>query len=853
MKKSLHFILVSLFVLSSINFSFSQSTELIWTTVDIQSPTIESYSAIKEYNETLVLHYDDNVYFFSTDGGLVWENLTLPTMTLPLGAQHPNTYSVMFKDNGLAVGIRNASYENSIYITEGFGSMSFFNSTTLNFDIFDNFFENHTPDGCYHNYGSFDYVNGNFIKRRHSVCSASQWETTVCLKNTFAGNNSKETCRDYIFYTPDSLYYEKSMILSELIGSETTFSFADSLNNEFYALNNARGADFTNDILYYIDNNFFIQKNPQTAEIDSLAFDFQNPIGFAVYNDSIFIADSLAIYTASLENINDLSEFINFQSAGYKLRNVDFFQTGIFANTEEDKILRIDRNNATFSPISQPLNYLPYQGLATNGKNLFVNKISNQNIGQYRLKVQSNGNLAYSEDYFSSIEDPFYYGLNEWDSLICIKNPSSYNNYLLLKKTSDLQYDTLLSLTGSPIFKSNNESLFIISSNDIFYISTKEAKFEEYTETNLPNSNFTKIAADNIGNLFIGNNFGYIYQSNNAGESWDLILNSTTYFNYNLFGYGGEVWLNSNRGNFYKWNENTNSFENKYSQETIDKDYYLKADNRTGKVVIQYAGEGKIFGVDVFTDTISEIEVPFSYYKSNISGYPYGNLEHGASSYAIVGDTIYALSEAGLMKAAICEIVPHVLEDERYFCQGDSIEIDNTFYDTEGEVMHVVTDEVGCKTLFTSSLIEVDSTETDYFYIEAGEEFNGVPLYETTSFVGQTNIDLESMCPVSQVQLVYVNSDDFIYGYFSNENEASMALLAYPNPANDKLFLKIPKNEKISFPTVLITDINGKEYQFSFDLVSNKLTVDISTLNTGMYFLTLKAEEKNSTLRFVKM
>jgi hypothetical protein len=68
----------------------------------------------------------------------------------------------------------------------------------------------------------------------------------------------------------------------------------------------------------------------------------------------------------------------------------------------------------------------------------------------------------------------------------------------------------------------------------------------------------------------------------------------------------------------------------------------------------------------------------------------------------------------------------------------------------------------------------------------------------------------------------------------------------YPNPANDKLFLK---SSESNF-SISITDINGRIVKSILKTVSNE--IDISALKSGMYFITIGTSEGNSTRKFIK-
>ncbi len=88
--------------------------------------------------------------------------------------------------------------------------------------------------------------------------------------------------------------------------------------------------------------------------------------------------------------------------------------------------------------------------------------------------------------------------------------------------------------------------------------------------------------------------------------------------------------------------------------------------------------------------------------------------------------------------------------------------------------------------------------------------------------------------------------------YFTNvllsTPENSLAdLKIYPNPAQNKLFIQSATND---FDSVSISDINGRIINSLKNLVSNE--IDVSALNSGMYFITIISSEGKITKKFIK-
>ncbi len=71
----------------------------------------------------------------------------------------------------------------------------------------------------------------------------------------------------------------------------------------------------------------------------------------------------------------------------------------------------------------------------------------------------------------------------------------------------------------------------------------------------------------------------------------------------------------------------------------------------------------------------------------------------------------------------------------------------------------------------------------------------------------------------------------------------------YPNPATSQFTIELPKTMKAE---IRVFDITGKLLIFEADaLISNKHTVDISTLTTGTYFVRLNSEEGTATKKLL--
>ena len=80
---------------------------------------------------------------------------------------------------------------------------------------------------------------------------------------------------------------------------------------------------------------------------------------------------------------------------------------------------------------------------------------------------------------------------------------------------------------------------------------------------------------------------------------------------------------------------------------------------------------------------------------------------------------------------------------------------------------------------------------------------------------------------------------------------ADKNISVYPNPANDKLFIKINSSNQSAKITYSITDIYGS--LISENRINAVESIDISNLSEGIYFITIKDETTISTNRLIKI
>jgi len=82
-----------------------------------------------------------------------------------------------------------------------------------------------------------------------------------------------------------------------------------------------------------------------------------------------------------------------------------------------------------------------------------------------------------------------------------------------------------------------------------------------------------------------------------------------------------------------------------------------------------------------------------------------------------------------------------------------------------------------------------------------------------------------------------------------NEFEQNTSFMIYPNPINSKF--KIQNSKFFGLATVKVLDLIGNEVK-RFELLNEKAEIDISELNSGIYFLNIETEKGIFTTKLIK-
>jgi len=102
--------------------------------------------------------------------------------------------------------------------------------------------------------------------------------------------------------------------------------------------------------------------------------------------------------------------------------------------------------------------------------------------------------------------------------------------------------------------------------------------------------------------------------------------------------------------------------------------------------------------------------------------------------------------------------------------------------------------------------------------------------------------------------LIFQNGDLETYnclGAGVNENSTNEMVVVYPNPTSGDVIIELPQS--IENCSIIITDLQGKLIQSQSDLSGNKIQINLSSLNSGIYLITVSdATGINHTARIIK-
>jgi serine protease AprX len=141
------------------------------------------------------------------------------------------------------------------------------------------------------------------------------------------------------------------------------------------------------------------------------------------------------------------------------------------------------------------------------------------------------------------------------------------------------------------------------------------------------------------------------------------------------------------------------------------------------------------------------------------------------------------------------------------------------------------------------SVAATNDTDNDADNIERVEIFDATPGTYTIQVTHKGNLQggtQDYTLIASSTNGLTLNNQDFVV-----DNN----FFVYPNPANDVLNYSNPNNIEIS--TISISDITGKQVM-NFDSISNSNAINVSNLQSGVYFVNFVTDKNSVVKKFIK-
>ena len=140
-------------------------------------------------------------------------------------------------------------------------------------------------------------------------------------------------------------------------------------------------------------------------------------------------------------------------------------------------------------------------------------------------------------------------------------------------------------------------------------------------------------------------------------------------------------------------------------------------------------------------------------------------------------------------------------------------------------------------------LIEnINFNEKYYNFFTNNGELNNPFLYEITASGGSISL-----------LIINANGDSALYGdeKLSNKDIDNRKFAIYPNPAKNELILTL-KNTTGNLK-IKIFNIEGKLLSTQNTVLENQISIDVSQLSSGIYFLNIEDENGNTAMKkFIK-
>ncbi len=168
------------------------------------------------------------------------------------------------------------------------------------------------------------------------------------------------------------------------------------------------------------------------------------------------------------------------------------------------------------------------------------------------------------------------------------------------------------------------------------------------------------------------------------------------------------------------------------------------------------------------------------------------------------------------------------------FAQNNSVVAVNTIEENTRFVNHVVL-------LMYSNAYQMDENSMDELRKIALQEpyYGGEAVYRARTLLKLSNESISTMSH-NTIPIIKKSSE-------------SKSVFIYPNPVNDKLYVKTSNQDDNSNTEVQICNIYGQPLIQVSGLNSDVNTIDVSALKKGLYFISIYVDGKlTTTQKFVK-
>ena len=178
-----------------------------------------------------------------------------------------------------------------------------------------------------------------------------------------------------------------------------------------------------------------------------------------------------------------------------------------------------------------------------------------------------------------------------------------------------------------------------------------------------------------------------------------------------------------------------------------------------------------------------------------------------------------------------------------------------------GENLHLaVIDKNSGEELQRVSVVAAVDFMVDVFGIENGKSYNidffadhnNNGSYDAPSTDHAWRLELNDVMGDTTLNFQHnTNFTDINWITTSVSEPENMSLKIYPNPASDRLFVEINEISELN-SQLSIFEINGKIKNQEIKRYNNRFEIDIRNLNRGIYFVSLRTNDKQKILKFIK-